>query len=63
MELTTLVGRMKLDHLAAQLDGICEHAAQGDVDFEGFLPQAFEAEWRGRYQKSFEHWWKQARFP
>jgi DNA replication protein DnaC len=63
MELTTLLDRMKLDHLAAQLDGICEHAAQGDVDFKGFLAQALEAEWRGRYQKSVESRLKQARFP
>ncbi len=63
MDLTTLLDRMKLDYLAAQLDGICEHAAQGDVDFKGFLAQALEAEWRGRYQKSVESRLKQARFP
>jgi DNA replication protein DnaC len=63
MELTTLLDRMKLDHLAAQLDGICEHAAHSDVDFKGFLTQALEAEWRGRYQKSVESRLKQARFP
>ncbi len=63
MDLTTLLDRMKLEHLAAQLDGICEHAAQGDVDFKGFLAQALEAEWRGRYQKSVESRLKQARFP
>jgi len=63
MELTTLLERMKLEHLAAQLDGICEHAAHSDVDFKGFLAQALEAEWRGRYQKSVESRLKQARFP
>jgi DNA replication protein DnaC len=63
MDLTTLLDRMKLDYLAAQLDGICEHAAQGDVDFKGFLAQALEAEWRGRYQKSVDSRLKQARFP
>jgi DNA replication protein DnaC len=63
MELTTLLDRMKLDHLAAQLDGICEHAAHSDVDLKGFLAQALEAEWRGRYQKSVESRLKQARFP
>jgi DNA replication protein DnaC len=63
MELTTLLDRMKLDHVAAQLDGICEHAAHSDVDFKGFLAQALEAEWRGRYQKSVESRLKQARFP
>jgi DNA replication protein DnaC len=63
MDLVTLLDRMKLDHLAAQLDGICEHAAQSDIDFKGFLAQALEAEWRGRYQKSVESRLKQARFP
>ena len=63
MELTTLLDRMKLDHLAAQLDGICEHAAHNNVDFKGFLAQVLEAEWRGRYQKSVESRLKQARFP
>ncbi len=63
MELTTLLDRMKLEHLAAQLDGVCEQAAQGDLDFKGFLARALETEWRGRYQKSVEGRLKQARFP
>jgi hypothetical protein len=33
MELTTLLERMKMDHLLAQLDGVCEHAAKGDLDY------------------------------
>jgi len=41
----------------------CRHAAHSDVDFKGFLAQALEAEWRGRYQKSVESRLKQARFP
>ncbi len=63
MELTTLLDRMKLEQLAAQLDGVCEQAAQGDLDFKGFLARALETEWRGRYQKSVEGRLKQARFP
>ena len=63
MELTTLLERMKLEHLAAQLDGVCEHAATGDLDYKGFLAQALEIEWRGRYQRSVESRLKQARFP
>ena len=47
MELTSLLERMKMDHLLAQLDGVCEHAAKSDVDYKGFLTQALEAEWRG----------------
>src|SRR5512135_805227 len=63
MELTTLLERMKLEHLAAQIDGVCEHAATGDLDYKGFLAQALEIEWRGRYQRSVESRLKQARFP
>ena len=44
MELTTLLERMKMEHLLAQLDGVCEHAAKGDLDYKGFLTQALEAE-------------------
>jgi hypothetical protein len=36
MELTTLLERMKMEHLLAQLDGVCEQAAKGDLDFKGF---------------------------
>jgi len=48
MELSALLERMKMEHLLAQLDGVCEHAAKGDLDYQGFLTQALEAEWRGR---------------
>ena len=42
MELTTLLERMKMEHLLAQLDGVCEQAAKGDLDFKGFLARALE---------------------
>ena len=54
---------MKLDHLADHLDGVCEQTATGDLDDKGFLAQALEIEWRGRYQRSVESRLKQARFP
>jgi DNA replication protein DnaC len=63
MELTTLLERMKMDHLLAQLDGVCEQAAQGDADYKSFLTRALEAEWRGRYQRGVEGRLKQARLP
>jgi len=25
---------MKMEHLLAQLDGVCEHAAKGDLDYK-----------------------------
>ena len=34
MELTSLLERMKMEHLLAQLDGVCEHAAKGDLDYK-----------------------------
>jgi DNA replication protein DnaC len=63
MELTTLLERMKMDHLLAQLDGVCEQAAQSDADYKSFLARALEAEWRGRYQRGVEGRLKQARLP
>ena len=63
MELTSLLERMKMEHLAAQLDGVCEQAAQGDLDYKAFLTQALEAEWRGRHQRGVEARLKMARFP
>lgn len=63
MELTTLLERMKMEHLLAQLDGVCEQAAQGDADYKTFLVRALETEWRGRYQRGVEGRLKQARLP
>jgi hypothetical protein len=39
MELSALLERMKMDHLLAQLDGVCEHAAKGDLDYKGEPPR------------------------
>ena len=63
MELTTLLERMKMEHLLAQLDGVCEQAAHGDADYKTFLTRALETEWRGRYQRGVEGRLKQARLP
>lgn len=52
-----------MEHLPAQLDGVCEHAAKGDLDYKGFLTQALEAEWRGRHQRGVESRLKLARLP
>jgi DNA replication protein DnaC len=63
MELTALLGKLRMDHLEAQLDAVCEQAAQGQVDYKTFLSQALSTEWQGRYQKSIEARLRQARFP
>src|SRR4030065_2192408 len=63
MELEHLLGKLKMDHLEAQLDAVCEQAAQRQDDFKTFLVQALQTEWQGRYQKSIETRLRQARFP
>src|SRR5919107_1620307 len=63
MELTTLLERLKMEHLLAQIDGVCEQAAQGDLDYKAFLTRALSAEWQGRYQRGVEGRLRQARLP
>ena len=61
--LTTLLEKLKMDHLELQLDAVCEHAAQKELDYKSFLTQALEAEWNGRYQKGIQTRLRQSRFP
>lgn len=63
MELKRLLERLKMDHLDAQLDSVCEQAAARDLDYKSFLAQALTAEWQGRYQKGIETRLRQARLP
>lgn len=63
MELQNLLTKLKMDHLEAQIDAVCEQAAQRQVDYKTFLSQALETEWQGRYQRSIEARLRQARFP
>jgi len=63
MELTNLLDKLKMDHLEAQLDAVCEQAAQRSEDYKTFLTQALSTEWQGRYQRGIEARLKQARFP
>jgi DNA replication protein DnaC len=63
MELDHLLDKLKMDHLEAQLDAVCEQAAQGQLDYKTFLTQALAAEWQGRYQRGIEARLRQARFP
>ncbi|MCC2642418.1 MAG: family ATPase [Nitrospira sp.] len=63
MELSVLLERRKMEHLLTQLDGVCEQAAKGDLDYQGFLTHALEAEWRGRQQRGIESRLRLARFP
>jgi len=52
-----------MDHLEAQLDAVCEQAAQRQADYKTFLVQALQTEWQGRYQRGTELRLRQARFP
>jgi len=63
MELVNLLDKLKMDHLEAQLDAVCEQAAQKQLDYKTFLNQALATEWQGRYQRGIEARLKQARFP
>lgn len=63
MQLSGLLEKMKLEHMAAQLDAICEQAAKKSLDYKSFLSQALEAEWNGRYRRGVESRLKLARFP
>lgn len=63
MELEHLLDRLKMDHLEAQIDAVCEQASQKQLDYKAFLIQALETEWQGRYQKGIEARLRLARFP
>lgn len=63
MELNTLLDRLKMSHLEAQLDTICEQSAQKGEDYKTFLAQALQTEWQGRYQLGTEARQRQARLP
>jgi DNA replication protein DnaC len=63
MELNHLLEKLKLEHLEAQLEAVCEQAAQRDLDYKSFLAQALQTEWHGRYQRGVEARLRQARFP
>ena len=63
MELTALLEKLKLEHLDAQLDAVCEQAALRDLDYKSFLAQALQTEWQGRFQRGVEARLRQSRFP
>lgn len=63
MELTFLLDKLRMDHLDAQLDAVCEQAASSELDYKSFLTRALETEWQGRYRRGIEARLKQSRFP
>lgn len=63
MELTLLLEKLRMDHLDAQLDAVCEQAAAGELDYKSFLARALETEWQGRFRRGIEARLRQSRFP
>lgn len=63
MNLDVLLTKLKLDHLEAQLDTVCEQAAERDLDYKSFLADALAVEWRGREGRGIEARLRQSRFP
>lgn len=63
MELEGLLEKLKLDHLQAQLDAVCEQAAAEELDYKTFLAEALRLEWQGRFQRGIEARLRQSRFP
>ncbi len=62
-ELTTLLAKLKMEHLESQLSALCEQAAQRDLDYQAFLVEALRTEWQGRFQRGVETRLRQSRFP
>jgi DNA replication protein DnaC len=62
-ELNGLLTKLKMDHLEAQMDTLCEQAAQRELDYQSFLVEALRAEWQGRSQRGTETRLRLARFP
>lgn len=63
MQVLSLLERMKMAHLASQLESICEQAARRDLTYKEFLAEALLVEWRGRHLKGVEWRLGQAHFP
>ncbi len=63
MQLVSLLEKMKMGHLADQVDVVCEQAAKKDLGYKEFLTTALDVEWKGRHQKGVEVRLASARFP
>ena len=62
-ELSTLLTKLKMDHLEAQLPSLCEQAAKRELDYQSFLAEALRSEWQGRFQRGIEAKLRSSRFP
>lgn len=62
-DLEGLLGKLRLDHLSAQLESVCEQAAKRELGYREFLAEALGIEWQGRHLKGVEARLAQARLP
>ncbi|MBB3183746.1 DNA replication protein DnaC [Halomonas fontilapidosi] len=63
MTLEQLLQQLKFDHLADQLETVCEQAASRELDYREFLSEALQCEWAGRHRRGIDSRIKQARLP
>jgi DNA replication protein DnaC len=63
LQLISLLEKMKMDHLSAQLESVCEQAAKRELAYKEFLTEALSVEWKGRHLRGVEGRMRQARFP
>ena len=63
MQVEGLLEKLKMPHLGAQLDSVCEQAAKRELNYREFLSQALQTEWQGRHLKGVESRLEQARLP
>jgi DNA replication protein DnaC len=63
MQLEPLLEKLRMEHLGAQLDTVCEQAAKRELGYREFLTEALTAEWQGRHLKGVESRLGQARLP
>jgi len=61
--LERLLDKMKMEHLTAQLETVCEQASKRELGYKEFLAEALAAEWQGRHLRGVESRLAQARFP
>ena len=62
-QLEGLLSKLKLEHLALQLEAVCEQAAKRELGYKEFLIDALSVEWQGRHLKGVEARLAQARLP
>lgn len=54
-ELESLLSRLKMEHLAYQVENLLEQAAKQELNYREFLCLALQQEWNGRHQRGWSH--------